>query len=191
MPTSLREEYAYWQQLLGGLAGSVSIISLIQKLFAIGLTPLLAKFLDYYRGIFYPLIDKLLFFVPFHIPSWYKDLYCLSFVILVAVYRNTDHRRDDHLHAAVSRALDPNGLPFQGSPKPSLLLKAVVVPVVAALHSVILFGFFMVPDIIERLRATPLTEAARIHYNEAFGAAVSLVAAVCAVVVFFLLNATL
>jgi hypothetical protein len=82
-----RTEFGFWFSAFGTLAGAVSVISLIQKLFNIGLLPILADFIGFYRKLMYPVFDALLFFTAWRPPTWYMDLYVLSFVVCIATLR--------------------------------------------------------------------------------------------------------
>jgi hypothetical protein len=75
---SFRSEYRIWFVALGALASSASLISLIQRLFNVGLAGTLLELLEYYRTIMYQIIDHLIP-LPFALPAWYKDCISLSF----------------------------------------------------------------------------------------------------------------
>jgi hypothetical protein len=85
--------FSWWWQLIGACSSGLSLISLAQKMFTIGLAPFFAGFLDFYRGLFYPLINALFFFVPFHLADWYKDLFCISFFLTAAVFKSGNEVR--------------------------------------------------------------------------------------------------
>jgi hypothetical protein len=96
-----RSDYRFWIALLGALLSAPAIISLIQKLFKVGLAPIFSDILDYYRNLYYPVVEalqKLLAFIPwfdFYALIYsslmshevYKDLTALSFISAIALYR--------------------------------------------------------------------------------------------------------
>jgi hypothetical protein len=87
--------------IFGGLLSAPPIISLIQKRSQVALTPILLDFLNYYRKLFYPVIDVALYlltFAPwldiyallyssFMSPEVYKDLTALSLIFTTAFLR--------------------------------------------------------------------------------------------------------
>ncbi len=167
MPAAARDEFSFWWQLLGGLTSAVSLISLAQKAFSIGLAPLFAGILDYYRAIFYPLIEGLLFFVPFHLPDWYKDLFCLAFVFGLALVR--------HWSIDDSGGWEVKTVVFLGN------------FVVAAMGAVTLYGL-LAP--IFAFSAISSPEEA-ITSEGAKAALTSMIISIVAAVLFFLLNGAL
>jgi len=96
-----RSDYKFWIALLGALLSAPAIISLVQKLFKIGLAPIFSGILDYYRNLYYPIVEalqKLIALIPwfdFYALIYsglmsrevYKDLTALSLVSAVALYR--------------------------------------------------------------------------------------------------------
>jgi len=104
--TVARREYAFWITLLSALVSAAPIVSLIQRLFKVGLAPLLFEALSYYRKLVYPLVEWLQFilsYVPWLDPytliySWfvpldvYKDLTALSFMSAIAASRVIIHK---------------------------------------------------------------------------------------------------
>lgn len=98
---NVMKEFKFWIGLIGALLSAAPIISLIQKLFNIGLMPIFANAVTYYRGITYPLVDWLRYamsYIPFldlyrFIFSWfmsleaYRDFTVLSFVVTAALLR--------------------------------------------------------------------------------------------------------
>jgi hypothetical protein len=114
---SIVKEYKFWIGLIGALVAAGPLISLIQKLLDVGLTPVFANALSYYRGITYPLVDWLRYFISFIPPldlyrfifSWiisldtYRDLTVLSFLVAGAMSRairtvNTQRQAGDEIH---------------------------------------------------------------------------------------------
>ena len=84
---TVRREVSNLYAIIGGLVSAGSLISLVQKFFNIGLAPVLAEFVAYYRRIAHFFVDWLFFWVPFEVPGWYKDAYVISFVFLVTFVR--------------------------------------------------------------------------------------------------------
>src|SRR5262249_36310280 len=123
MPTpdrpSIKNEYKFWIGVIGALVSAGPIISLIQKLWGIGLVPVLANALAYYRGITYPLVDwvrYIISYVPFFDVyrlvysqdmslETYRDLTVLSFLCGTAMFRALS-RAEDAVHGTSSRAED-------------------------------------------------------------------------------------
>lgn len=72
---------------LGIIASSMSVISFVQKLFGIGIVPIMSMGITYYRKMLYPgfeIIGKILH-IP--IPNWYKDAFVLSFIFSIILAR--------------------------------------------------------------------------------------------------------
>jgi hypothetical protein len=85
--------FSWWWQLIGACSSGLSLVSLAQKLFTIGLAPFFAGFLDFYRSLFYPLINAIFFLVPFRLADWYKDLFCISFFLAAAYWKSAQQIR--------------------------------------------------------------------------------------------------
>jgi len=77
---TIRSEFGFWRLIIAVLGSTVSLISLVQRAFSIGLAPILSDFVSFYRKIFYPIIDLIFFYIPWSIPVWYKDLVIISFI---------------------------------------------------------------------------------------------------------------
>jgi hypothetical protein len=67
-----------WWKIFGLVAGSLSLISLAQKIWHVGLLPIPAAIIGYYRDMLVPIHNIVSSFVPFTIPDWYEDLWILS-----------------------------------------------------------------------------------------------------------------
>ncbi len=78
-----KSSYGFWIAVCGAVPSALSIISVTQRTFNIGLQPILLDIVSYYRKLVSPLFG----FLPFEIPGWYKDLWLLSAVILLAGLR--------------------------------------------------------------------------------------------------------
>jgi len=77
--------FFWFYALLGSIFSALAIVSLMQKVFDIGLVPVMQEILDYYRGLVHPIMHWLLGWVrwllpDWQIPEWVKDLYTISFV---------------------------------------------------------------------------------------------------------------
>jgi hypothetical protein len=83
VPTEFRKVWIF----LGILASSMSCISFIQKIFSIGLVPMMAAIVNFYRRMLYPLFDVVGFALHIHIPVWYRDLFLLSAIFSGVFYR--------------------------------------------------------------------------------------------------------
>jgi hypothetical protein len=84
----VKRELDFWWCSLGMLAGSLSLISLIQNVLKIGLAPLPRMVIDYYRAVLRPLHELLVYIIPFELPAWYVDCYILSVIAISAYYRS-------------------------------------------------------------------------------------------------------
>jgi len=72
--SSFKVAYGDWQQVLGILVATVSIVSLIVKLVDLDLIFIFEKVVETYRSIFYTLIDFLTKFAfKIELPPWLKD----------------------------------------------------------------------------------------------------------------------
>jgi hypothetical protein len=52
-------EYTFFMFILTSITGALSLVSLIQKLLRIGIKPLLQEIIDFYRNIFHPIGDAI------------------------------------------------------------------------------------------------------------------------------------
>ena len=59
----------------------MSLVSLIQHAFAVGMSPLLTEVLQFYRALTYPVFDFALSWLPFRFASSVKDLFLIIFLI--------------------------------------------------------------------------------------------------------------
>src|ERR1700674_848566 len=82
-PTEIRKIWF----ILGAMSSSISVISFVQKLFSIGLVPVLGMFVNFYRRMLYPLFDIVGYVIHVPIPSWYRDIFLLSLVFSITRYR--------------------------------------------------------------------------------------------------------
>ena len=80
-------ELNFWWIFFSSVAGSMSFVSLLQAYFKIGLAPIMAQFLNYYRTWLYPCFELIGQFFPFAIPGWYKDLFLISFIFSITYCR--------------------------------------------------------------------------------------------------------
>src|SRR5688572_25342652 len=78
--------FDWWLWLLAVLLSSTSLVSLVQKFFNIGLTPVFADYLQFYRAVVYPFSDTIIYVLRnltgIHTPEWYREAWPLSFLIL-------------------------------------------------------------------------------------------------------------
>lgn len=62
------KEYQFWIAVFGMIASVLPLVSALQRIFKVGLAPILREALVYYRRIFYPVIDVIqyiLSYLPF------------------------------------------------------------------------------------------------------------------------------
>ena len=83
-----RSHFSFSFRLFGIFTSAASLISLIQRIFHIGLNPIFKEFIEFYRKITYPIIEFVPAILHIQIPHWYKDLYILSFIFLMALSRS-------------------------------------------------------------------------------------------------------
>lgn len=71
--------------LLGSIVSGGALICLLQKIFGVGLAPVLAEsvasFQEIVRFFTEPIMTVLSRIVPFSVPEWYCDLWVISFVL--------------------------------------------------------------------------------------------------------------
>ena len=72
-PIGRRSQFSFWFAVFSIAASTLSLISLVQKSLNIGLAPMLAEIVAFYRKLYYPIVDLLLAYVPL------PDLYALVF----------------------------------------------------------------------------------------------------------------
>lgn len=65
----------------------MSVISFIQKVFSVGLVPMTAAIVNFYRKMLYPLFDVIGHVLHIPIPVWYRDLFLLSAIFAAVFYR--------------------------------------------------------------------------------------------------------
>ena len=82
-----KSEFSFWFAVVGGIASAASLISLIHRIFGIGIAPIFQEFIQFYRDLSYYFIDMLAFPLPFHLPGWYKDLVGLGMYQSVLIGR--------------------------------------------------------------------------------------------------------
>jgi hypothetical protein len=85
---SILEAYRSWGMFLGMAFGVVAIVSLCARLFSLALAKGLMAVIDAYRAVFHTMVDWLLFWVPFELPWWAKDvlvLWCIGWGALVRI----------------------------------------------------------------------------------------------------------
>jgi hypothetical protein len=65
----------------------MSVISLMNRYFEGGITKLAQLFIDHYRSMIAFFLDPLLAFLPFSVPAWYRDMYVISFCMIILAYK--------------------------------------------------------------------------------------------------------
>jgi hypothetical protein len=75
--------------VISGLVSAISVISLVAKVFDVGLAPVLREFIEFYRRIANILISPLLYIVPFQVPEWYRDAFVASLVAMMLFCRSS------------------------------------------------------------------------------------------------------
>ncbi len=73
--------------VLGIIAPAMSVISFVQKLFSIGLVPVLSLIIEFYRKMLYPVFDIFGHILHITIPYWYRDIFVISAVFSMSAYR--------------------------------------------------------------------------------------------------------
>jgi hypothetical protein len=92
----IQSTFGAWWFALGTVMSTLSTISIIQRLFDVSIAPVLTSLLNIYKWPAYFLIEKILSFLPYDllsnhspsvIPTWYKDLVIIGFVIGSVYFR--------------------------------------------------------------------------------------------------------
>jgi hypothetical protein len=81
-------EYSFWWLVFGVVSGAISLISIVQRAYSVGLTSLWWDLIDAYRRLVYPAFDFMFQVVPFHLPAWYKDAVVVSSVFGALLMRS-------------------------------------------------------------------------------------------------------
>ena len=81
-----RRTTTYWFAAIGIFVSASSIISLIVRVFDVGLAPVLFDFVEFYRSLIWP-IYGLLDYLPISIPAWVGDIIVLYIAIYSIDYR--------------------------------------------------------------------------------------------------------
>ena len=124
----------FWWKVFSAALGAGTVISLAQRAFSVGLAPVFADFVSFYRGLFHPLVEAMLSLVPFDVAPWYPDAFLFSFLFLSSTFR---------LHVISSQ----NKPDFAPLTRAQNLVGAVLMPVIggalAALLSIPLLGIIL------------------------------------------------
>lgn len=98
-----KREYLYWYAIGGGLINAASAISLIEKIFSVGLAPVFQEFINYYRKVAYFFLDPIFSLLPLYVSSSYKDLYLVSLISLAMLLRSGEVAYADRVHRQYPR----------------------------------------------------------------------------------------
>lgn len=104
--------------ILGVPVAAIAVVSLVQKVFKIGLTPVLRDFIGVWRQLTAPVHDLLFSlarFIGLQLPEWYLDAFILSYVLVVVYSRvvaNTNERPYWHAVAGIFYSVPLLGLIF-------------------------------------------------------------------------------
>jgi hypothetical protein len=104
--------------ILGVPLAAIAVISLVQKVFKIGLTPVLRDFIGVWRQLTAPIHDVLFWLarsIGLPLPEWYLDAFILSYVLVVIYSRvvaNTDEPPYWHAIAGIFWSVPLFGLIF-------------------------------------------------------------------------------
>lgn len=189
-PAPIKREYIFWIGLFGALLSAGPLISLAQKVFSVGLVPILADALTFYRSIMHPIAD-LLYRVAAYIPlfdfynwvfSWfmsfetYKDLLVLSAVSTTALART---------HALT--------VPMDDIKTPGVWITVVLFSILLALFVTVTLVTLILPlaafvAYFDRDNSRSDIEQRRLYQRTYL---LSLLTAIAAAVIFFITNALL
>ena len=126
---TMQKEVSNAYAIIGGLVSAGSLISLVQKLFSVGLSPVLYEFVAYYRRVAYFFVDWMTFWLPFQVPGWYKDAYIIS-VVCCATYMRAAVATKGGMSWASSLAA--NAIGVVGGLIASIVLSGFIFPLLAA-----------------------------------------------------------
>jgi len=87
MLKSARSAFSSWSMVGGMIVGGIAVLNVVRRIFNIGLADAFRRLLDAYYAVFHTLFDWLTFWVPWHIPAWFKDVTVLWFVLWGAMAR--------------------------------------------------------------------------------------------------------
>ena len=90
-PPTFRSQYLFAFSILSGLVSAMSLISLIIKYFDVGLAPIAAQLVQFYRDVVAFFLDPILAYVPFRIPAWYRDTFVISLMLLALNLRSQSY----------------------------------------------------------------------------------------------------
>lgn len=83
----LWNETSFWWCFLGTFSGALATISFVQTVWQLGLEPLPAQIVQYYRGMVEPIRSTISWLAPLKLPDWYVDCYLLSCISMLAFAR--------------------------------------------------------------------------------------------------------
>jgi hypothetical protein len=115
--------------MFGVPVSALALISLVQRVFHVGLTPVLMEIVATWRRLTEPLAALLKFiasFVPFHLPDWYHDAFILSFILALILFKAI------FLHVTIP---DDND-----DPKLKMVTQTIGAPLLAFVLSLALLG---------------------------------------------------
>ena len=143
MPAPAKSSYNFWLAVFGAIPSTLSIISVTQRMFNVGLGPVFQDILEYYRKLVFPLFD----FVPFTLPGWYKDLYILSGVALISLVRAMYISFEDINQPVRYRTIVATQETYRVEPD-SPYISLAVWSLMALVASVFLIGILLVPYLV-------------------------------------------
>jgi len=86
-PSNGRSDVDFQASILAAPVSALALIS-VQKIFDVGLGKVLGDVIDVWRHVTAPLSHLLAVIVPFHLPSWYPDLFVISFILATLFFRS-------------------------------------------------------------------------------------------------------
>jgi hypothetical protein len=162
--------YKNTTDILAILLGIFCLVSFLQRLFDVGLVPLVRDFIDYYRTIAYFFFDMPARMLGFHFPDALMDMWTLSFIGAAAYIKtpNIENARLFHLYPAFTR------------PRYWKLMLFCILGL-SGLGLAVLFGAFSPITYVDAFHEQPLDLSKRSGIN--------IIWIICGAIVFFLLNA--
>lgn len=84
---SARSAFGSWTMIAGMVAGGITILNFLQRVFELGLHEVFQRVISAYRAVFYTLFDWLTGWIPFTFETWMKDASVLWLILWGAMAR--------------------------------------------------------------------------------------------------------
>ena len=95
--SSFKDQLVGWLHILSAISGAISVISAVSRLFEVGLVPVLASLVEFYRVLFSPIYFLFnLLPLPFDLPLWAVDLMIVYLSLFAMNIRSDFGRSANH-----------------------------------------------------------------------------------------------